>query len=129
MRNITRILGVTASLILLLSLSGCYYDDIIEEVIPPNTDISFATDIQPIFNANCVACHNGSLNPDLRDGNAYSSLMALPVGSIVPGDAEGSELFEMLNGGGDNPMPPGGSIPSSQIALFAQWINQGALNN
>ena len=31
----------------------------------------FQTDIQPIFNANCVTCHGGTKAPDLRDGKSY----------------------------------------------------------
>jgi mono/diheme cytochrome c family protein len=106
---------------------GCYYDH--PPDLPLPSDISYATDIQPIWNANCISCHNGNLEPDLTTGNSYSALMALPAGSIVPGDAAGSELFQMLNGGGNNPMPPGSSIPQAQINLFGQWIDEGAVNN
>lgn len=128
MRNITRILGVTASLILMLSLSSCYYDDIIEEVIPPNTDISFANDIQPIFNANCVACHNGSLKPNLSEGNSYTSITVTNPEHIVPNDADGSVLYQRLIGIG-NLMPPSGSLSNKNISLVKNWINQGAQNN
>lgn len=128
MRNITRILGVTASLILMLSLSGCYYDDIIEEVIPPNTDIKFAADIQPIFNANCVGCHNGSLKPNLSEGNSYTSITVTNPEQIVPNDADGSVLYQRLIGIG-NKMPPGGSLSNKDISLVKNWINQGAQNN
>lgn len=112
---------------LVFVLYGCYYDT--PPFVETPTNVSFAGDIQPIFNQNCISCHNGSLHPNLTTGNSYNALMALPTGSIVPGDASGSELFQMLNGGGDNPMPPGTSIPQAQIDLFGQWINEGAKNN
>ncbi len=115
-----------------LTLNSCYYNKYpIVDPNPPAVDISFATEIQPIFNNNCIACHNGTLNPDLRVGNSYNALMALPVGSIIPGNADGSELMGMLNheAGADNPMPPDAPISSSKINLIRQWINQGAKNN
>lgn len=113
--------------VLLLSLFGCYYDNPPENALPSN--VSFAKDIQPVLNQNCISCHNGNLAPDLREGNSYDALMALPQGSIVPGNANASELYQMLNGGGDNPMPPGSSLSQSKIDLFYVWINEGALNN
>ncbi len=130
MEKITRILGVTASLVVMLSLTGCYYNDVLEAVIPVNTDVSFANDIQPIFNANCVSCHPSIVDPDLTEGNSYNSLISIP-GGIVPGNATGSELVDMLehDPNNPNPMPPSGPIASSQISLVKQWIDQGALNN
>jgi len=133
MKNIIKILGRLAAVTLIVSFSSCYYDGIIE---PPtdqpidNTPLSFKTDIQPIFDANCIACHNGNLNPDLRDGNSYAALSAIP-GSIVAGDANGSELVDMLEhkAGVDNPMPPSAPMASTNINLIITWINQGALNN
>jgi hypothetical protein len=130
MKKITRILGVTASFILMLSLAGCYYDDVVEEVIPPNNDVSFANDIQPILNTNCVSCHPTVAQPDLTEGNSYTGLTSIP-GGIIPGDAEGSELMEMLKHepAADNPMPPQGPMATINISLIEAWINQGALNN
>lgn len=109
---------------------SCYYDELADQTdLPLPQNISFQDQVQPVFNQNCIGCHNGNLEPDLRDGFAFASLMSLPEGSIVPGDAEGSELVEMLNGGGDNPMPPAGPIPAAKINLIKSWINEGALNN
>ena len=77
----------------------------------------------------CKGCHNpADTKPDLREGFAYKSLMSVE-GRIVPGDAEGSDLGQMLGGGGDNPMPPGGSITPTKVALIKKWIDEGALNN
>jgi len=130
MKKTVKLISKAAVLMLMLSLTSCYYDEVIDLApLPPGTEVSFANDIQPILTQSCTACHGGTIEPDLREGTAFASLMDLPEGSIVPGDAEGSELFEMLNGGGDNPMPPGGSIPAAQINLIRSWIDNGALNN
>ena len=93
-------------------------------------NVSFKLDIQPILTQECATCHNPlETNPDLREGYAYNSLKNLPAGSIIPGNAGGSELMDMLKGGGNNPMPPGATMSPDKIALIQKWINGGALNN
>lgn len=110
--------------------TSCYYDQLPEESNLP-VNVSFQTDIQPIFDQNCISCHDGIEALDLRTGNSYNALMSLPEESIIPGYADDSELIEMLkqNGDTDNPMPPSGPMPIAKINLFISWINEGALNN
>lgn len=110
----------------MLCLSGCFYDELTER-IPDDTIVSFKTDIQPIFTTNCTACHPGLVSsPDLSDGNSYNSISNGIY--IVPNSAEASLLYQRILG---NPsvMPPGGSLPTLEIALLKMWIEQGALNN
>ena len=128
MKKITRILGFTASLVLMISLTGCYYNEVEEEVIPPNNDVSFANDIQPIFNTSCVSCHPSVADPDLTEGNSYTFLTVTDPDMVIPSDADGSELYQRLIGVG-NIMPPSGSLSNADISLVEVWINQGALNN
>src|SRR5262244_1462634 len=48
----------------------------------PNDDVSFANDIQPIFDEHCTQCHNGTLlrgGLDLTAGNSYDMLLNHPV--------------------------------------------------
>jgi len=129
----TKLFYVITIIILGLTLNSCYNDKypVVDLTTPTTTVVSFATDIQPIFNSDCIACHNGSLDPDLREGNSYNALMSLPAGSIVPGNSKGSELMGMLNHdpAADNPMPPGSQISMAKRTLFANWIDQGAKNN
>ena len=108
-----------------LILESCYYEKY--PVVEPTTkDVSFATDIQPIFNANCISCHAGSLNPDLREGNSYNAITG--SGLVVAKDLDGSELYQRLLGNG-NVMPPSGALSATKVDLFRQWILQGAKNN
>ena len=82
--------------------------------------ISFQNDIQTIFNANnCMDCHNANRNPDLRDGNAYNSLVPTYV---VADNADGSSLYTFLESGHRD-------IADEQLELIKAWINQGAANN
>ncbi len=128
MKNIFNLLSKIAALILTLFLTSCYYDDVVEKVIPPNTDVSFANDIQPIFNTNCVACHPAVNQPDLTEGNSYTFLTVTDPALVVPFDADGSELYQRLIGV-PSVMPPGGPLSNEDISLVEAWINQGALNN
>lgn len=129
MKKRIRILGLGFSFILILSLTSCYYDEVLEDITPtPNDDVSFAADIQPIFNQHCASCHNGGLDPDLREGTSYNFITVIDPNQVVPGDADGSELYQRLIGVG-NIMPPSGSLSNTDINLVKDWINQGALNN
>jgi len=115
-----------------LLLGACDNDKFPEEEIVVKDNVSFALDIQPILTLECATCHNPSeAEPDLREGFAYESLMNLEEGAIVPGNAEGSELVEMLEWaeGVDNPMPPAGRMSPLKIALIKKWIDEGALDN
>jgi len=130
MKKTIRVIGVVASFILILSLTSCYYDEVIENTNPPNLDISYTIDIQPIWNQFCVACHPTLEQPDLTEGNSYNALISIS-GGIIPGNAEGSELMEMLrhDPNNPNPMPPSSPMSATNINLIEAWINQGALNN
>lgn len=119
-------------LIIGILISACANDR--NEPVTPEVkqNVSFKLDIQPILTQHCAGCHNGgmmNIQPDLREGKAYQSLMNMNKGSLIPGNADDSEIIGMLHGGGDNPMPPNATMTPLNIALIHQWINEGALNN
>jgi cytochrome c551/c552 len=121
MKKIVKLLSLSAVIMLMLSLTGCYYDELQVAPLPPvEQDVSFATDIQPIFDAkDCMQCHNASRNPDLREGLAYASLVPAYA---APNDSEGSQLLTKLMDGHR-------SVADFDIALIKAWIDQGAKNN
>lgn len=101
-----------------LSLNSCYYDSIYESIDDDNgglEEVTFSNDIAPIFGF-CSNCHDGSQKPDLRDGNAYKSLVPAYV---IANDAEASPLYIKLKGGHQN-------LPASRLELVKTWIDQGA---
>ncbi len=117
---------------LLLMYSSCYYDEIVEEMIPDIPDeqeVSFESDIQPIFTQqgkDCTACHNGTVaNPDLREGNAYGAIVP---DLVVAGNAEDSEFYRKLPGN-NHPVEAGFLLNVDEIALIKAWIDRGAENN
>lgn len=93
------------------------------------TLVSYASEVQPIFDANCAGCHgsNGGLNL-----SSYSSLMAGTSNNgpvVTPGDGANSYLVRKLKGDGVGVMPPSGSLSSATIQTIEDWIDQGAQNN
>ena len=125
----------------LLALGGCS-DEGSDPVSPgpdPDPDpISFAADIQPIFNANCVGCHglggNGGL--DLREGSAYGNLVGIdsqgyPGKRVMAGEPADSVLYLKLTGDSSTGtrMPPAGLLPQAQRDLVRDWIAEGAADN
>ena len=106
---------------------SCYYDEVLEmPELPIPEDVSFQSDIQPIFTSSCATCHDQNRDPDLRDGNAFAALMA--GNYIVVGNADNSELFNKLPGIG-HPVDVGFNLGADDIALIRAWINEGAKNN
>ena len=111
--------------------------------VPPVTTISLSADIQPIFNASCVVCHQG--NPaaggmNLESGQAYGNIVNKKSSEsalmrVTPGSPENSYLVRKLEGthtqagGSGDRMPPGSSLPAAQIELVRRWISLGAPNN
>ena len=105
--------------------------------LPPastKTGVTYATDIQPIFEANCFKCHTGDKKP--KAGLALDSLAGVLKGSkdgkvITPGDSAHSDLVLAVAhvGDPDTFMPKGkGAKPltADQVGLIRAWIDQGA---
>ncbi len=121
-----------SALLLCLFVVSCYYDEtVIVEVpdVPEDQEISFETDIEPIFvqeGKDCTVCHNGTIaSPDLRTGNAYNAIVP---DYVVPGDADASELYQKLPGN-NHPVEAGFLLNVDEMALIKAWIDRGAENN
>lgn len=83
--------------------------------------VHFQAQVQPIFTANCITCHHGSRNPDLRDGHSYTSLT---TGGYVTRPAQSSRLYVQLNSSSHSAL----TLPAEKQTIY-NWIQQGALNN
>jgi hypothetical protein len=103
-------------------------------------DISYSADIQPIFNNNCIVCHNQSHQTglDLRDGSSYNLLVNIastnysPNLRIEPFSTENSVLWHKIKGDGvfGGIMPAiEGPLSNFEIEKIKAWIEFGALNN
>lgn len=137
-----RTLGI-ASLALLLFAQGCKHEppvppadpstdmgeEWVEETTPcdPNT-VYFQQQILPILISNCAVpgCHNTANDDNDRiEITSYSTLMG--SGIVQDGD-----LWEAISENDPDdimPRPPQNPLTPEQIALIAQWIQQGSQNN
>lgn len=109
-----------------------------------DTTISFASQVQPIFTANCAlsGCHAGSSpqqGQNLTAGDAYSYTVNITSHEepaykrVDPFNADSSYLYLKITG---SPLISGVRMPynkpalsQSDIQTIQQWINQGAKNN
>ncbi len=108
--------------------------------LPPaadKKDVTYATDIKPIFDASCVKCHSGDkpkarLKMDTLPGVLKGTKMG-PI--LTPGDSAKSFIVKSiahLSKDRESWMPPlqnrAGIKPLTpeQIGLIRAWIDQGA---
>ena len=120
--------------VLCILLSGC------------DRQISFAGDIQPIFLASCIACHDTSAEGYASSGFSlgdYESVMkGTNFGPVVIANSSISSTLYLVIASKTSPeihMPPhhdnalaegrGTPLSEHQIGLIQAWIDQGAQNN
>ncbi|MFQ5638332.1 MAG: hypothetical protein ACE5IR_10110 [bacterium] len=123
--------------------------------LPTVGPLSFAGQIQPIFDANCIRCHKaggigfnatgGAQNNglDLTTGNSHGRLVNQPTFEapsvepklrVNPGAPDGSYLVQKITSSSPkfgNRMPLDGPpfLSQGDIQLIRDWIEQGAPNN
>lgn len=93
--------------------------------------VSYANNVQPIFNANCIGCHPPEQNLSLT---SRTGLMTggITGPAVVVNDANNSLVIKMLEGTEPGrPQMPNGlpPLPQATIDLVRAWINAGALDN
>jgi hypothetical protein len=101
--------------------------------------VSFSSDIQPVFNNNCVTCHgsNGNAGLDLRALSSHGNLVSVlstgyqPAVRVKPFDLDGSVLYGKVTNSGQygQQMPPPGALPQSEKDRLRVWILEGAPDN
>ena len=92
--------------------------------------VDFVHQVMPILKEHCAECHTGEKK---KGGLAMNTRAELLKGGengkvILPGNAAES-LFHILAASEDDDewMPPKGDrVPKEQLAILAQWINEGA---
>jgi len=111
--------------------------------LPEGTQSTFASNVQPIFNATCatnLACHapGGSGLLDLSQGAAYSHVFDIPANQDPSRDyvsafsPDTSYLMAKIDGGPNvsTRMPLGGPfLPAETADQIRRWILEGAANN
>lgn len=109
--------------------------------------VDYATEIQPIWNFQCT-CHlmgmSGTmvaptltLNMEVSYGELVGkqvmSVDGLAMDRIAPFEPDASYLWHKIHdtqlevGGNGTEMPPGATLPESDVQLIEDWIRGGAL--
>ena len=106
-------------------LASCYYDSE-ENLYPPvdcvTTGISFSSDVAPILDASCNACHSASANLGGINLEGYNS-----VKQYVQ---NGKLIGSIRHQSGFSAMPQGApKLESCKILKIESWINAGSPNN
>lgn len=99
------------------------------EVNAQPSTASFTTNIEPILQSKCLACHSSSSKMGGLIMDSYESMMkgGIHGPSIVPGKSDESRMFLMLEGKVQPRMPFGGDpLPAEEIASIKAWIDAGA---
>ncbi len=112
-RNVILLISIT------LFLSSCLNNveensNIEEEVeVDACLEITFATNVKPIIDANCIQCHGtGGNSPNLTSYNSISA-------------NSGSVKAEVVS----RRMPQGFSLSQEDIDAIVCWVDSGAINN
>jgi hypothetical protein len=127
-------------MIVLLAVAGCAdrgdEPTLGQPVVPT---VSYAMDVQPIFDADCAGCHtgggaNGGL--DLSAGVSYANLVDVPSPSygtirVVAAEPGSSFLNQKITGNQNDGsmMPPTGLLAADKQELVRVWIAEGAHDN
>jgi mono/diheme cytochrome c family protein len=91
---------------------------------------NFSQQILPIFQENCVMCHNSDSAIGGFDASSYKSIMAGGTDGplVIAGNTSKSVLAQRIQGKG-GVMPPSGQLPQNELQAILKWIAAGALNN
>lgn len=91
--------------------------------------ISFASNVMPIFEAKCIKCHGVESKKEGLDMRTYDVTLAGSFNGpvLTPGNADNSLLVQLIERG---KMPNRGQkLTPEEIQIIRDWVNQGALNN
>ena len=126
------IIYTTVLLVAMMGLTNCYKDIIPPELgsgpddLPPQ-QVSFQSELVPIFNANCAlsGCHvSGAHVPYLNNGVSYSQILN---GNFVNlANPKESKLYQMIKGDMAQYMPA--PVKTNTQKVY-DWIRNGAPNN
>ena len=96
------------------------------------SQVDYQSDIQPIFNNNCIFCHQNGGSATLNLATYFGTMTGGWSGpAVIAGDHQNSLLYQRIIQpiGTDGSMPPNDPLSQSQIDLIAQWIDGGAGNS
>ncbi len=98
-------------------------------------DVSFKTDIEPIFSRQCYGCHQGAKQLGSYMMTDFAALVAggeTEQAAIVPGKPDESYLIKQItpvDGHAAMPDEPFKPLSEVEIELVRRWVEEGAKND
>jgi hypothetical protein len=103
--------------------------DDINNLVMPDSNVSYAQHIAPLFEVKCVTCHNSSRKEADLDLSSWVTATSDPS-IIFPGSDSTSILVWAIEGIPPTPlMPPNERLKENHIQGIRIWIREGAKNN
>ncbi len=134
MKKFKQIILIILGINFLLIFNSCddtLTNDQINDIVMPDSNVSYAEHIAIVFELKCVNCHNSSLREGGVDLSTWSGIIADPR-IVFPGSDSTSVLVWTIEyRAGFPPMPPlqyPGLVPN-HIEGVRTWIREGAKNN
>jgi Planctomycete cytochrome C len=135
MKKIVYIFSFTA-FTLIIFYNGCkdsLTSSNIDNIVIPDSNVSYSQYIQPVFNAKCISCHGAGSVEGGVDLTSCGTTTADPR-IVFPGEPDNSVLVWTVEGNPSEPLmpPPNSSYPpltQNQINGIKTWIKEGALCN
>lgn len=110
------------------------------------SEVSFSSDVQPIFEKNCIRCHDGGGEGVAASGFSVVSYASVMKGTtlgkvVIPESSISSTLYLVVaqKTAPEIQMPPhhsqawaegrGSPLSVKDVTTIATWIDQGARNN
>ncbi len=109
-----------------LAITVCVWFTSVHSQTARAQHVDFQTEIRPLLNEHCVACHGG-----VKQAADLSFVYQDQLASVVePGSPDDSYLIERIVSDDDEErMPPpdhGRALNAEEVALLSRWIQQGA---
>lgn len=110
------------------------------------SEVSYSSDVQPIFSKHCIECHDRSGEGVTTSGFSVQNYDSVMKGTnlgpvVVPGSSMSSTLYLVVaqKTAAEIHMPPhhhealaegrGSPLPADDVEIIQGWIDQGAKNN
>jgi hypothetical protein len=119
-----------SALLLIQSCDDTLTSTDVNNIVMPDSNVSYARHIAPVFEVKCVPCHNNNGRQEAGlDLSSWTGITADP--SIVSrGSDSTSILVWTIEGFPPYPlMPPTGRMIDNHVDGIRTWIREGALNN
>ena len=119
----------TSTIIISQSCDDTITSTEIDNLVMPDSNVSYSKHIAPVFEVKCVPCHNASRTEAGLDLSSWVNATRDPS-IIFPGSDSTSILVWTIERIPPYPpMPPSEWLKRNHINGIRTWIREGALNN